>query len=149
MESITNQERSKMILIRPYKEEDHNFICSSYIKSTYFNSIDKTTRMVKKIDHDRAMDKKINEMILSSVVLVAVPEHDTDLIVGYIIFTYDCCHYVYVKNDFRMIGIATELFKAADIPTDSLIVSHLSKNFIQINNSKNITFEYNPYKLQY
>lgn len=138
-----------MILIRPYKEEDHNFICSSYIKSTYFNSIDKTIRMVKKIEHDRAMDRKINEMILSSVTLVAVPENDTDLIAGYIMFTYDCCHYVYVKNDFRKMGVATELFKAATLPKEGLVVSHINKTTLEIMQHLSISFDFNPFKLQF
>lgn len=138
-----------MILIRPYKEADHNFICSSYINSSYFNSMDKSTRMIKKIDHDRAMDRKINEMITQSLVMVAVPEEDPDLIAGFIIFTYDCAHYLYVKQNFRNMGVASELFKKSELPRTGLIVSHINARALDMMGYLTIKYEFNPFKIQF
>ena len=132
-----------MILIRPYRGSDHDFICSSYLNSTYFNSIDKSTRQVKKHDHDLAMDRKINSLIGESVVLVACPEDDPELIVGYLIGVHNVLHYIYVKKDFRQMGVCNELLKYSNLPHD-IFVTHLSKNSAHIT-SKFVEYTYNPY----
>lgn len=120
-----------MILIRPYKEQDKDFICSSYLNATYFKSMDKSTRLVRKHDHDFAMDRRINDLIAESVVLIACPEDDPDTIVGYLIYVHEILHYIYIKRDFRMMGIANELVKSSGLK-DEIFFTHTSKDYLYI-----------------
>lgn len=137
-----------MINIRPYQIIDHDFICSSYLNSTYYNSLDRTVRLVKKIDHDKAMDKKINALVAESVVLVATPENDSDLIVGYILFGFDILHYCYVKKDFRQMGVASRLLKETDLNSSFEVTStHLSKFSHLILSKLTKSYTYNPFKI--
>jgi hypothetical protein len=136
-----------MINIRPYELNDHDFICSSYLNSTYYNSLDRSVRLINKFDHDKAMDRKINSMLTESMVLMATPEDDSDLIVGYMIFNQECLHYLYVKKDFRSMGISLLLLKSVDIDNHSqLIITHLSKYSHFITSKLNPNYTYNPFK---
>jgi len=101
--------------------------------------------MIKKINHDRAMDLKINDLIISSIVLVACPESDPDLIAGYFIYSHNCAHYIYVKESFRKNGVANELFKESGLQAKGLLISHISKDILNINSIKDLSFELNPF----
>lgn len=105
--------------------------------------------MIKKIDHDKAMDRKINELIASSVVLVACPEDDPELIVGYAIFSFETLHYIYIKQAFRKMGFAHELFKSCTMPENSITITHINKPALDIIEHLNLKFEFNPFKAQF
>jgi hypothetical protein len=139
-----------MINIRTYHHDDHDFICSSYLNSTYYNSLDRSTRLVSKFEHDKAMDRKINQLVTDNSVLIATPLDDIELIVGYLICNDDCLHYVYVKKDFRQMGIAFKLIKSFGIENVSqLAYTHLSKYSHYITNKLPPDAHYNPFKLSY
>lgn len=139
-----------MINIRTYSHDDHDFICSSYLNSTYYNSLDRSTRLVSKFEHDKAMDRKINQLVTDSSVLIATPQDDIDLIVGYLIFDDESLHYVYVKKDFRQMGIALSLIKSVEIENRfQLVYTHLSKYSQYITNKLPPDAYYNPFKLSF
>ena len=94
------------------------------------------------MDHDKAMDRKINALIADSMVLVATPDNDNDLIVGYVIFDKSILHFVYIKKDFRQMGFATELIKQSLV--NETIVTHLSKFSHYLLKAE---YSYNPFKI--
>lgn len=93
------------------------------------------------------MDLKINDMLVQSLTLIACPENDPDLIAGYFIFTHDCAHYIYVKESFRKLGVAAELFKASGLSVKGLTVSHLTQSIINLDFANDYQFDFNPFKV--
>jgi GNAT superfamily N-acetyltransferase len=107
--------------------------------------------MVNQLDHDKAMDRKINAMLAQSITLVACPESDPDVIVGYVIFTNDCLHYIYVKKSFRGMGVGTDLIKSCTFEPDEsgrryVTASHLTQEGVAMLN-RLFLWSYNPYKV--
>ena len=134
--------RILMILIRPYQSTDKDFICSSFIKSTYHNSIDASVKLCNQLTWSVGMNQVINHLIQSSTVLVACLEDDTDLILGYLIYYHDRLIYCYVKQAFRQQGISKELVK--ELPESIKYISFCSKQMNYLTKQLK-TWAFNPF----
>lgn len=131
-----------MIKLRPYKESDHDFICSSFLNSSYFNSIDTSTKITSKIIHDKGMNKVINNILQTfDTLVVSVPEDD-DLILGYMIHKNDLLFYVYIKQPFRQQGLSKELI--SKLPKNHIQTLMTSKNMHYITQQLK-SWDYNPF----
>lgn len=117
------KELEELIEIRSYfRKEDTAIVFSSWLNGLYygnswFKCIPKTIFMNSY--HD-IVDKILNHKDTSA--LIAVLKEDTDVIVGYSIYSEDKLHWVYVKPHWRKKGIAKSL-----IPKDVDSVTHLTK----------------------
>lgn len=124
------------------------FIYSSWLKSykTSFAAKDITNKIYFYHHH------KLIENIVDNgcKVLLAVDPQDDQVIYGYIVyellpkFATPCVHYVYVKQPFRLLGIARNLLSATKINTNKLSVcSHITG--IAKASTEKYNFVYNPY----
>lgn len=100
-----------MVSVRPYKDTDKDFICSSFINSTYHNSIDASTKICNKLNWSVGMNKTINAIVQTFDISIACLDDDQDLILGYSIYKNDMLCYVYVKTSFRQQGISKLLLE--------------------------------------
>lgn len=132
-----------MISLRPYKLSDKNFICSSFINSTYHNSIDRSVRICNKLTWASGMDKTINLSLESFDCIIAVPTDDQDLILGYALYKDNVLLYVYVKELFRKQGISKLLLKSI-INKDFIQVLFTSKQMNHVTKQLK-QWEYNPF----
>ena len=90
--------------IRPMKDEDTNFILSTWLKSyrEYGPSPVPESSIYYK-EHQKHI-----KSLLSSESIVACTE-DEEQIVGFLVATNQTAHYVYVKAVFRKFGVANRL----------------------------------------
>lgn len=130
-------------LIRPYKQQDHNFIMASFLRGTYYGN--EFYSMVNK-DVFMANYKYVAEaLIAKNSVAVACLEDDPDTILGYSIYTKDgtALHWVYLKKDWRgKFGI----FKLL-VPDNVSSYSHFTAQGLEIVNRKFPKLTFNPFKL--
>lgn len=110
--------------IRDAKEEDKNFILSTFLRGLYygdswFSSIPKAIFME---NYKRIADALVSGKATS--IKVACLKEDPDVILGYSILSqdYQTIHWVYVKNAWRNKGIAKSL-----LPKYPTTVTHLTK----------------------
>ena len=130
----------ELVTMRPMVEADENFVSNSWLKSLrsaspYYHSIP------KKIYYDTHRSSII-ESFRTSNCLIAHPNGEPDLIVGYLTYEernsphYVILNYCYVKLKFRKMCLASLLIDS--ISDDrSLIATHYTDKI------KNLTF--NPY----
>ena len=133
-----------MIKIREFKEEDKNFILSSFLKN-YYSSMPgfKPESEVFFPNHQKQLEKLYSNGDI--VVVVACLDDDEDLIIGYAIFGLDkTLHYVLVKESYKKMGMATRLIRHVIKDRKELVVSHYVPN-CQILKRK-FKLIYNPYK---
>lgn len=67
------------------------------------------------------------------------------VIVGYIVFEPGIVHYVYIKQAFRTLGIATSLFKSSGLDIDTCCYTHSTKVGRELAEKNGLS--YNPYLL--
>lgn len=95
--------------IRDANNEDVAFITSTFLRGIYYG--DSWFSLIPK-DIFMVHYKPIIEMLLAkSVIKIACPKDDPSIIMGYSILSADylTIHYVYVKKQFRLFGIARSL----------------------------------------
>jgi len=104
------------LAIRPYdKVIDEDFLFTTFLKS-YRNS--SFARAIPTPIYFYCQRKRIERLIENKNVeiLIATDPENTDVIYGYAIIESGCIlHYVFVKNNFRMLGIASKLL--ANLPS--------------------------------
>ena len=98
------------IQIRTAVQSDHSFIYATYLRNKWFDKINKTT--LKRSTWSNLQHKRIEDILLSKVVLIACLAEDPDVILGYS-FIDGSNPYTYVKLDWRSpgLGIADKLLK--------------------------------------
>lgn len=105
------------IEIRLAKLEDIAFIYSTWLRS-YRHSAHFTKKISNEIYYD--MHHKIIDRFISrgGEILVACPKGEPDVILGYVALetSTPIVQYIYVKKNFRRMGIGAALFKAAGNP---------------------------------
>lgn len=98
--------------VRAAKAEDMAFIVNAWVWSFYEGS--PNLRAADR-DHFRTeMTKTIRRVCDGSEVRVACDPSDENTLVGFAAFTHGTLHYVYVKKDFRRMGVARALLH--DVP---------------------------------
>ena len=131
---------SESLIIRPFKEEDKNFILATWLPGLYhggawYSEMPKDVFMKNYHGFLEQLLKHHNTEIKVSCL-----SSDHDVIIGYVVIAKDplALHWVYVKNDFRKIGVASML-----IPKDVKIATHVSKAGVVIMKKKG--WIYNPF----
>jgi len=138
-----------MIKFREYrKQTDESFIYANWLchffEQSYF-----AIRITDKIyfeGHRGVIDK----LLQKSQTLMAVDEQDEDVIVGFMVYelsTEPVIHYIFIKEDFRKIGIGKKLL--AKVTDGTFSFTHWSYDVDKI--EKKSTYQkrmiYNPYLL--
>lgn len=114
-------------------KEDLSFITRTILFS--YQSGNRFTRSIDKDSYLRNHNLDILEAIGNSDCLLIVDTKDSSLILGFIAFHVrdinTILHYIYVRNDFRRLGIAKKLLQVMKekSPSGTLILSHLTDSF--------------------
>ena len=87
-----------------------------YLYSTWLNSYKRDSLIGKSVRDHIFFDNYrlvLDKIIKESKIYVACHINEPAVIYGYIVFDDDLIHYVYVKESFRRLGIATSLYQKA------------------------------------
>lgn len=138
------------IAVRHGQPADKEFIFGTWLRS-YKHSSD----FAKRISNDVffSTHHKIVELILAkpnTEVLIAHPVDEPNVILGYVVLeripNSEIVHFVYVKKAFRMMGIASYLFKGAGLYAGGFNFTHWTTSVNHMfHKLDNVT--YNPYLL--
>lgn len=106
---MDDPDKKDLIIVRPFKEDDYNFIISTWLKGLYygndwFEKIDKEAYMT----HYHAFINSILSRPNIKVNVSALKE-DEDVILGYSILEGPKLHWIYVKEAWRRLGISKDL----------------------------------------
>ena len=100
--------------VRAARAEDMAFISNAWIWSYYEGT--PAFRGIADKDHFRLeMTKTIRRICDNAEVRVACDPSDEDTLVGFCAFGLGTLHYVYVKRDFRGMGVARTLLEGVPI----------------------------------
>lgn len=131
----------ELVVARPFQVSDFEFIISTWIRGLYYGN-----SWFKEIPKDIFMkfyQRVITDIMASqnTTAWVACLKEDPDVIVGYAAFHLpDVVHYVYVKEAWRHLGIASYLVK----PHAPKYCSHLTKAGLKLKPKEMI---FNPFNL--
>lgn len=146
--------KSDLISIRDYLPTDESFLYKTWLDGLKYgntqNKLDKDVNQENEhwfkysfeeleYSHFCAKYRKIIKHIISkpnTKVRIACLIDDPDTIIGYIITEPQILHWVYVRNDWRNIGIARDL-----IPDNITYVTHLTKPGIAIKRKRKWFFD--------
>lgn len=117
------------VVVRPYdKSVDEDFIYSTWLRnykhSSYFAKRIKPAVFFK--EHHKVIDHIMGKPTITA--LVAHPKNDVHTLLGYVVFERNeersTVHFTYIKDAFRMMGIARTLYKSGEIDMGKLKFSH-------------------------
>lgn len=116
----------KNLSIRPITSEDYHFILSSWLKSNYAGMMGWRP--------DRQTYFNIHQSLIKQVLdeegtLVACPSDDESLIVGWVNFSDHFLNYLFIKQTFEGLGIASALLAQTGLDPKNLTVTHYTKWF--------------------
>jgi len=94
--------------IRAYEPSDEGFVLKSWLKS--YRTAPANFRLRDREYYEERMPL-VKHLVDRGRVLLAVDVEDPDLAFGWVCYEKNVLHYVYVKEAFRRLGIATELFE--------------------------------------
>lgn len=134
MKSDYEPELEKLVVFRELRKGEINFVLNSWLKGlrkdvNYFRSIP------PKI-YFELYEESIRDVLKTSDCLVATPKDEPNLILGYLVSEersdkYLVLHYVYVKSNFRNLGLANYMIETMARGRD-LIGTHYSSKFSKI-----------------
>ena len=140
------------VQIRPYEKTDEEFLYQSFLKSH------KESGFGKSISHDlyyRGMRQRINRLLANPqvYVLVACDSQVPEMIFGYAIFEgSNVLHYIYVKRNYRLQGIAKRLINFALDELEPTIYTHRPNEIWAERKLKEdpqlLTYFYDPFILE-
>lgn len=111
--------KSKLISFREFYAADEPFIYASWMKGLRYGS-----PLYKMIDHEiyfKTYARIIKILLSKSKVLIAALKQDPNVILGYSVFEDKKLHWVFVKEDWRGIGLAKDL-----VPKELEVVTHMT-----------------------
>lgn len=130
--------------IRDYIEADFAFISSTFLRGLYhgdswFSKMNKQDFMVNYHPILKALVESPR-----NTVKVACLKDDPETIIGYSILSSDfrTLHWVHVKRNFRLAGVATSL-----TPTHPAAVTHLTAVGLKLLKSKLPSTKFNPFSI--
>jgi len=119
-----------------------------FIYATLLRSYRHASNFARKISNE--VFYKYHHMFLdaclkrpNSKVLVAHPQGEPDVILGYLLTEGDVIHYTYVKKSFRQMGVAKALWQTLD--KEKYTITHYTVDADWL--VKKYNLEYNPYLL--
>ena len=143
------------VLIRDYNAvADERFIYATWIKSFRDSSF---CRAVPAPIYERSQRQRIGNILSrdTTYILIATPKDTPELILGYLVGeSPNVIHYLYVKKDYRQLGLTDKLFWFKDgwSADEPILYTHKSadiwveKKLQESNKLKN--FLYDPYQLE-
>lgn len=93
--------------IREARASDVGFVTDAWRESYYVGG--PSVQYADRDDYRRKMTAMFSEMLRDAAVLVACDSEDEDTLIGFAAHTKGTLHYVYIKADFRKMGIARAL----------------------------------------
>lgn len=132
----------KQYTIRPYQESDKAFIMATMLRGLYYGN--SWFSMIPKDIFMNNYKKVIEALITRNLVTIACLPDEPDVILGYSLVNGDFSklHWVYVKQDFRKMGIGKSL-----VPETVKVVTHMSEQGKLIKDSKHLTWIFNPFAI--
>lgn len=139
MESL---KKNDLIAIRDLEPEDYNFVYATWNKSYCFGN--PSFRKIPQTDFYKYQSCVIRHLLTKPGVQkkVAVLKEDPDIILGYAFYEDDIAHYVFVKDDWRRIGIAKGL-----LPLGIQTITHSTIKLRKILEQKQKTLIFDPYQI--
>lgn len=130
--------KSELVAIRSILPEDRNFILATFLRGLYYG--DSWFTLIPKQSFMEHYHKVIDYLLAKPGVQVKVAclKDTPDVILGYSILSNDTVHFVFVKKNWRGIGIARDL-----VPNSTKVTTHLTKVGLSILVKKGLTF--NPF----
>ena len=136
-----------MYKIRLMVPSDKNFIYRSWLQSYKHDS--PMTVFIGR-DFFFKIQQKIVDTIFSrddTKTIIACDENDEEIIFGFLVYQPKIIHYVYVKEPFRKLGIATTLLKELG-NVENFQGSHFTYKYYDLWDTGKISIDYNPRLLQ-
>ncbi len=135
-------ETKPLFIVRDYKQADHSFIMSTWLKGLRFGN--DLFREIKSDVYFKEYNKIVDGLLAhpSVKVNVACLADDEDVILGYAVVSTDGtkAHFAFVKNSWRGIKIAKAL-----VPNTVKIVTHLTKTGLSL--ARKYNMDYDPFNL--
>lgn len=97
------------VLVREFREADEDFLYSSWLHSFRYCLVNLG---MGKDEYYRTFHKRIEEILKGAEVKVACEDSDPELIMGYVVYGQREVYWVYVKEDFRKLGVGTKLLES-------------------------------------
>jgi hypothetical protein len=97
----------QLYVLRPAEEDDLGFVIASWVQSYRQQALARDAGAA----YPRQQRRIIQHLLEHANVLVACAPDEPRLILGYAVTGPQVVHYVYVKQDFRRIGIARALVR--------------------------------------
>lgn len=118
--------------IREMTKDDVSFVIRSILENfrnnaKFFSSIDKDS-------YYRNHNAKLVKALRASDCLLIVDVKDPDIIIGFVVYKHNqsslWLHYIYIRNDFRKIGLAKKLLEIVSAePKEVCVLSHKTDKF--------------------
>ncbi len=128
--------------VRPMTEFDYDFILDSWLKNFRKSPGSMTWETQSFYEFHRP---RVRKLLLNSTTLVAHPSEDQEHLLGYVTYAPGVLHYCYVKDTFRRMGVARELFRHAELGKDCEFTHWTEYMTGILNFNKTLKFRYNPY----
>ncbi len=127
---------------RPALTTDLPLIYNSWLKEYYYSTKYITATLFNKEYH------KVIEYILSySSVMILCNKDEIDHIIGYIVYTNDVIHWIYIKSSFRLMGLGRKLLQRIKQNNDEVICTHYGHIFKDKRIVEKYKLIYNPFSL--
>lgn len=118
---------------RPPVPADEAFVFATWLKSVYYGN--SWFKGIEKNHFMTAYRRVIGSLLLQSTTEVACLSDDPDVVVGYIVYSSDTLHYVYVKKAWRQLGVARKLANGKQFKR----CTHLTETGVKL--KKDLAFE--------
>jgi hypothetical protein len=131
-----NDEKSELLVYRPFRDSDMPFVMDSWLKTLRVNN-----DFFRQIDinvYKQVYPQIIQELVHNCITTMAALKEDDDVLIGYACYTPTTLHWTFVKNQWRGLGIMKDL-----VPKHITFVSHLTRLFKPIMNKYN--WRLNPF----
>lgn len=131
--------KSELISIRNYVQDDRNFILATFLRGLYYG--DSWFSQMEKKAFMEHYNKVVNFILDSpkTTIKIACLKEDPNVVLGYALLAEpNGVHWIHVKREWRKIGLARDL-----VPNTVNTVTHLSKVGLSI--VKNHNLKFNPF----
>ena len=136
-----------LVVLRALEETEVNFVYHSWLRSLRSgNSFYKRIPSIIYFENHR---KRLYRILDRSHCLVATPKDHPEIVVAYIVWENldddrEIIHYIYVKSDYRVMGLANLLVEVAAADRE-IITTHRTDSLPQKGSDRYI---FNPYLME-
>jgi len=130
---------------RPLKSDDIGFVIDGWMRS--YTGDKRAVRKKECVENHREL---IKECLLNHSTIICCNPEDEDQIFGFMNYfelnDLFVLNYIYTKETFKRMNVATELFKQVGIEDKNILFStHLTESFKLFTETKRLGFLYNPH----